>query len=66
MQTVIGVLAVAFIVFMLLAWIFPWRTGHAGEEAPADVMPGPAPAGTVKSSRPRPAPSPAPGRAPIH
>ena len=65
-QTVIGVLAVAFIVFMLLAWVFPCRTGHAGEEAPAHLMPGPAPAGTVKSSRPRPAPSPAPGRAPIH
>jgi len=65
-QAVIGVLAVALFVFMLLAWIFPWRTGPAGEAAPADVMPGPAPAGTVKSSRPRPAPSPAPGRAPIH
>jgi Ni/Fe-hydrogenase subunit HybB-like protein len=24
-QTVIGVFAVAFIVFMLLAWVFPWR-----------------------------------------
>ena len=49
-QTVIGVLAVAFIVFMLLAWVFPWRAGHEGAEMLAPAAAGPAPAGTVASA----------------
>ena len=43
-QTVIGVFAVAFIVFMLLAWVFPWRAGPEGEDALPREAPGPAPA----------------------
>jgi Ni/Fe-hydrogenase subunit HybB-like protein len=49
-QTVIGVFAVAFLVFMLLAWVFPWRAGAQGQQAPAPQAPGPAPAGAATSS----------------
>jgi tetrathionate reductase subunit C len=49
-QTVVGVFAVALLVFMLLAWVFPWRAGSEGGDARARSAPGPAPAEAVASS----------------
>jgi Ni/Fe-hydrogenase subunit HybB-like protein len=41
-QTVIGVFGVIFLIFMLLAWLLPWREPSQIEQPVGEVAPGPA------------------------
>jgi hypothetical protein len=61
-QTVLGVFGVAFLLFLLFAWIFPWKAGFEGTTEPAVTPPaaGPVPttpATTSPANQPTPVPS---------
>lgn len=70
-QTVLGVFGVAFLLFLLFAWIFPWKAGFEREIAPKTPLQEPAGpsavvgagagsgagAGTGATATPSPAPS---------
>jgi tetrathionate reductase subunit C len=49
-QTVLGVFGVAFLLFLLFAWMFPWKTGF--EHAPTSKAPAPVPPPTLAKTSP--------------
>ncbi|MDA8262186.1 MAG: polysulfide reductase NrfD [Actinomycetota bacterium] len=63
-QTVLGVFAVALLLFLLLAWLFPWGQAHEAMSAsPSSSDPAVFPGTGVGALGPMPAP--APGESPV-